>query len=664
MIPVILNNPEPMLKVRVMTVKDYSEKALKTLHRIGVLHIEEGKELKPVDKAAIESERREVSELLTFANSVLSYLPASGQISLEEDVEVIYTRPFSEIDNEVRTLYNKINKLQQRIVKVNDELQQLAGLKRYLEPLAEQANLRLSDLKFSGDYLFSRTFVLPNEAYQSSHDKLKDYLLENVVAAVEDETVFHAVAKVSDQESIEAIVTAAGGKILPIPDEDSTLASFLEAATDKIGRLEAELARLSEELQSKASADLSRLALLREALSAENERLSVLEKASEAKYVTLIEGWIPESNIEATISEVRQNIDYVFIDTRQPAEQEEPPVKLKNPAGLKPFQTIVNLFATPGYRGWDPTPVIAYSFAFFFGLMVTDVVYALGILLAAKYLLPKFVDDPGTEGFTLFQRLIYISGSVGLVSGLLTGSYLGDFSGLFGIDSLPHVAGVKAMLGDPMSFIVLSLGIGFIHVNLAHVLGLIRGVKDKVKGTVPSKMGLFLLQIGGIPYLMNALFNVKIPLLNAQAYSILSYVLLLGIILIVASSFIQRGAFMGGIFWIFDITGILGDILSYCRLAGVGLATFYLAFSFNMLAGLVSSAIPGVIGAVIGIIAAIVILAFGHILNTVLSGLSGFIHSLRLCFVEFLFKFYEGGGREYSPFKLRKRALVPIGAKS
>ena len=89
MIPVILNNPEPMAKVRVMTVKDSSEKALKTLHRIGVLHIEESKELKPIDKTAIESERREVSELLTFANSVLSYLSPKEQVSLEEDIEVI-----------------------------------------------------------------------------------------------------------------------------------------------------------------------------------------------------------------------------------------------------------------------------------------------------------------------------------------------------------------------------------------------------------------------------------------------------------------------------------------------------------------------------------------------------------------------------------------------
>ena len=53
MIPLILNNPESMVKVRVMTVKDYSEKTLKTLHRIGVLHIEEGKELKPIDLSLI-----------------------------------------------------------------------------------------------------------------------------------------------------------------------------------------------------------------------------------------------------------------------------------------------------------------------------------------------------------------------------------------------------------------------------------------------------------------------------------------------------------------------------------------------------------------------------------------------------------------------------------
>ena len=671
MIPLILNNPESMVKVRVMTVKDYSEKTLKTLHRIGVLHVEEGKELKPVDKAAIELEHREVNELLTFVNDVLSYIPQEEQVFLEEDVEVIYTRPFSEIGNEVRLLYNKINQLHERIVKLSDEVQQLAELRRYLEPLAGQIDLRLRDLKFSGDYLFSRVFVLSNETYESLHDKLKNYLFENIVTTVEGETVFHAVAKVKDQKTIESLVTDAGGKILQIPDEDLTLRDFLEITSGKIRSLEEELARLRGELQSKAREDLNRLALLREALSAENERLSVLEKASEAKYVTLIEGWIPENNTESVISEVKESIDYVFIDTRKPEQPEEPPTKLKNLAGLKPFQTVVNLFATPKYREWDPTPIISYSFALFFGLMVGDVIYALGIILLGKYLLAKLVDDPQSEGFKLFQRLIYICAGVALLVGLLSGTYLGDIYKFFGIESLALVEGVKQTLQDPILFIVLALLIGFVHVNTGHLLALIRGVKERQKGLVITKIGLFLLQFGILPILhflnleyllnsfLNSLLHVSIPVFTEQIYLVLIYVMGVGVIVVIAGNIIQSGG-LGMIAGVFDLTGILGDIMSYTRLAGVGLATLYLASSFNALAELFSNLLPGVVGAIIGGIIGIGILIFGHLINLVLGVITGFIHSLRLCFVEFLFKFYEGGGREYSPFKLKKRISAPI----
>lgn len=658
MIPLILNNPESMVKVRVMTMKDYSEKTLKTLHRIGMLHIEEGKELKPIDKAAIELEHREVGELLTFVDNVISYVPPQERVSLEEDVEVIYTRPFSEIGNEVRLLYSKINRLHERIVELSDEVQQLAELRKYLEPLVRQTALRLRDLKFSGGYLFSRVFVLSSEAYKNLHDKLKDYLFENVVATVDGETVFHTVARVRDQKTIESLVSDAGGSIIQIPDEDLTLKDFLKITGSKIHSLEEESTRLHEELQSKAKKDLNRLALLKEALSAENERLSVLEKASEAKYVTLIEGWIPENNTESVISEVKENIDYVFIDTRQPEESEEPPTKLKNLTGLKPFQTVVNLFATPKYREWDPTPIISYSFALFFGLMVGDVIYALGIILLGKYFLAKLVDDPHSESFKLFQRLLYTCAGVALVIGLLSGTYLGNIYEFFGIGSLALVEGVKQTLQDPILFIVLALGIGFVHVNIGHLLAFIKGVKERQKGLVITKIGLFLLQFG-IPSIIHSLLQVDVPLFTEQIYSILIYVMGLGVIVIIAGNIIQSGG-LGMIAGIFDLTGILGDIMSYTRLAGVGLATFYLASSFNALAELFYNMIPGVTGAIIGGLIGIGILIFGHTLNLILGVITAFIHSLRLCFVEFLFKFYEGGGREYSPFKLKKRISAPI----
>ena len=224
------------------------------------------------------------------------------------------------------------------------------------------------------------------------------------------------------------------------------------------------------------------------------------------------------------------------------------------------------------------------------------------------------------------------------------------------------VQGVKEALQDPVSFIVIALGIGFVHVNIGHLLALIKGIKEKNKGLILNKIGLFILQLG-IPSILNSLLSLELPGFTPQIYSILLYCMAAGLLLVITSSIVQSGG-LGAILWLFDVTGLLGDVMSYCRLAGVGLATFYLASTFNMLAGLFGEMIPGMAGVIIGGIMGVIIIVFGHTLNLVLTTITGFIHSLRLCFVEFLFKFYEGGGREYSPFKLKKRAAIPLTTKS
>jgi len=158
------------------------------------------------------------------------------------------------------------------------------------------------------------------------------------------------------------------------------------------------------------------------------------------------------------------------------------------------------------------------------------------------------------------------------------------------------------------------------------------------------------------------MLGMQLPGFTSQINSILLYFMVPGVLLIVISSIMQSGG-LGVIMWLFDITGLLGDVMSYARLAGVGLATFYLASTFNMMAGLFSEMIPGAAGVIIGSIIGVVIVIFGHVINMVLTAITGFMHSLRLCFVEFMFKFYEGGGREYSPFKLKKRVAVPLATK-
>lgn len=659
MIPLIVNSSDPMAKVRVVTTKDYSTKTLKTLHTTGVLHVEESKELKPIDKEAIEEERKKINELLANINDILAYMPKGERVSLKEHVEVIYTRPLDEVDSEVRLLCTKLSKMHQIAAKLEEKIRELAELTRYLGSLERQADIRLKDLNFSGSYLFSQVFVFPNELFETSYPKLRDYVLESLSGTVENETVLYAIAKIEDLETIESTVKDDGGKILHIPENNLTLREFLEVADGNLHSLEEELAKLHIEIESKTRENLEKLVLFREALSAEIERLTVLTKASEAKYVTLIEGWIPESNVESTISQLKENIGYVFIDTRKPEQAEEPPTKMKNPTPLRPFEVVVNLFGTPKYDEWDPTPIIAYFFAFFFGLMLGDVVYAILLMLFAYHGLHRLVNDPQTEGFRLFQRTLYISGGVALVVGLLTGSYMGNFYTFFGIEALALAPGIQSVLGNATSFIVISIFIGLVHVNLAHIMALIKGRREK--GVALGKAGLFMLQIAGIPWIVYFLFGVNIPLLPEQAYPILLYLVFLSIVLIVVSSILQKGAFLGGIFWLFDLTGLLGDVMSYCRLAGVGLATFYLATSFNLMARVVSDMVPagpaGLLNLIVGGLLLIVILLIGHVINLALSGITCFVHSLRLCFVEFLLKFYDGSGKKYSPLRLRTQPV-------
>ena len=664
MIPLILNSPEPMVKVRVITLKDYSEPTFKTLHKLGVLHVEESKELQPVDKAAVERQQKETSELLTFVGNMLSYITDKQQVSTGEDAEVIYTKPFDELGKEVRSLYTRFAELHEKTVKIDKEVKQLTEQKKYLGAFAQQHDLKLRDLSFSGGYLFSRVFILSTEAYETLHNQLNKYLLGGIIGAVENETVLYAISKVENREALESLITNASGKILLIPDADLTLGEFLERAEDKLRRFEEKLTELSDKLQSKAEQELRNIALLRLALIAENQRLSVLVRACEAKYVTLIEGWIPQNNVESAVFELKENIDYVFIDSRKPESSEEPPTKLKNPTVLKPFQLIINLFGIPRYREWDPTPIISYSFAFFFGLMVADVVYAIGIMLVGRFLLSRLLGSaPQSEEMQLFRRLIYTCGGVALTIGLLGGSYLGDVYRFFGFENVALVAGVQQVLQNPLSFVILALMIGFVHVNIAHVIALIKGVKERNRGVIFSKIGLFLLQIG-IPFILHTMLHIDLSFFT-PVYGISMYFIGSGVVLIIVGALMQSGG-MGAIFWLFEITGLLGDVMSYCRLAGVGLATGYLASAFNMLARLFSGfiPIPGLAGAVGGAILAVFILFIGHLINMLLSLITGFVHSLRLCFVEFIIKFYEGGGRVYSPFRLRKRPSVLVGAKS
>ncbi len=667
MVPIFINYPEEMLRVRVAALKDSSSAALTDLQKLGVLHVEEAKELSPPEVEEITSRKQRTRKSVQEINEILDGLRGVREVAIPPQ-----TAPMEpgEVMIRVDALKGRLSSLMEQREGFRARINALDTSARFLEALAQAVDVPLADLHYTGPYLFSRVVIFPREATGPFLEDMGDILLHRVEAQSGSEDVIYLLARVHDRDRIERAAANLGGSQLPSMDEDMTLREFNAHRRTIKEELAANLEALENDIQTIIEEHLQKIVLYRDILQGEYSRLDILEMAATARYLTVFEGWVPRGSIERVSSEFSHNGKQVFIDSRPPDPHDIPPTKLKNPEGIRPFQVIVKLFSTPRYGDWDPTPSIAYFFAFFFGLMLNDVIYAIGLLLLAGFLLNKLVDDPHAEGTRLFRRVLIICGVVSLVLGILSGTFMGDFLGRYaGIppERVALAGAVQSMLSQPISFIVFSLIIGLVHLNIAHMLSFIRGIKERSTGIVINKLGLFAVQIFGIPYLFHVMLGMDLLQLSAATYTVFGYLLALGVLGVIIGSFLQMGG-LGSIFWVFDLTGILGDVMSYSRLAGVGLASYYLASSFNLLSEWVSSglgsAIPGVVGAGLSFLIGVVLLTIFHVFNLLLSALAAFIHSLRLCFVEFLLKFYEGGGRDYSPFQIPQQRTVLVGRKS
>ena len=105
-----------------------------------------------------------------------------------------------------------------------------------------------------------------------------------------------------------------------------------------------------------------------------------------------------------------------------------------------------------------------------------------------------------------------------------------------------------------------------------------------------------------------------------------------------------------GLWNVYGLTGLIGDLLSYARLFGLGIATGAIAAVMNQLAGMVVAAAGPYLGTALGIM----VILLGHTFNLLLGILGSTVHSARLHFVEAFKSFFEGGGTDYKPFRIER----------
>lgn len=104
------------------------------------------------------------------------------------------------------------------------------------------------------------------------------------------------------------------------------------------------------------------------------------------------------------------------------------------------------------------------------------------------------------------------------------------------------------------------------------------------------------------------------------------------------------GKLASGAYALYGITGYIGDLVSYTRLMALGISGGSIAGALNLIIG----SFPGISLFIVGPVLFIAV----HIFNMLLGLLGAYVHGLRLQYVEFFGKFYSGGGRPFSPFKM------------
>lgn len=385
-----------------------------------------------------------------------------------------------------------------------------------------------------------------------------------------------------------------------------TLASY----KDKRGAVELAIDRLTQEVQK------------------ESCKLELL--ATDKTF--LLDGWVSEPQIPA-LTQLLDNMGCAY-DLAEPAQEEYPevPVKLQSGTVVSSLNTVTNMYSLPAYGSVDPNPLMAPFFIFFYGMMMADMGYGLlmffGCLLVIK---KKHLRGEKAQFFRLFQYC----GVATFLFGAITGSFFGDL-----IPKLTEMVTGTAVtlpslfspLDDALAVLLGSLVLGVIQIFTGMAVSMYNKIRrGQVLDALCSEGAWYLVFVlGGVAALTGAVKPCIIAIL---------------VLLVLTQGYGKKG--IGGkLMGIFgslynNVTGYFSDILSYSRLMALMLAGAVIAQVFNTLGTLTGN-----------VILFFVISMVGNALNMALNLLGCYVHDMRLQCLEFFGRFYEDGGKPFTPVKI------------
>ncbi len=635
-----------MTKIQIIGTRDELDKTIRTLHCAGVVQIEEKQTaVDPLglDEAAAR-QRDETAQLLTRLDALLALLPKRplprNPLQLCEEQAA---RPIPDVLAEVKAALADLDVPAQNLVRNQEALEadrvtlpRYAQTMRQLMPLAaDMAPLKnyetvalVVERKFSAviQALREELAVIAGDQFELvSRDIDKDTTAALVVFPREYSAPIQTYL---GRENITQVRLPEELADVPFRDALATIDARLAAVPGELAKINAELNRLADEWRT-------RLAVWSAVLHDLLEELEVRTKFGATQYTFVVAGWVPRRDLPALQSALARDVGDKILLQELPLtehEREHGPVVLSNPGPARPFEFLVRLMALPRYGTIDPTPMMAIFLPIFFGMILGDVAYGAIVLAGAFYLFRKA--KPG--GMKAISTVIMYCSVWSIIFGVIYGEFFGEF-GVEILEEYAHANHLEWSLhpifprGEAVvALFAFSIAMGIVQIGLGFALGIYQAIHLRQRHELLDRVAKVIALVA--IFAMVAAMAGPLP---KELFTPSLVLLLVGTVLLMYTI-----GWIGILLAPIEILGTLGNILSYLRLAAIGLSSVYLALVANKLAGIFGNVIIGII-----------IAALFHALNIALGVLSPTIQSLRLHYVEFFSKFYEGGGGDFAPFK-------------
>lgn len=429
------------------------------------------------------------------------------------------------------------------------------------------------------------------------------------------EDVFALYIPAEYKEQVQALLSKSGYVEMPFSEETS-----IDHTLKRLANVRAEIKNAENALSELGRKNADFLVAFEKDLSEQNEKAESPLKFATSKNSFIITGWVPEKELKQLESALKTKIKgKCYLEVLK--GDENAPIELDNPKAVNSFEFFLDLYTLPKYYEFDPTLLMFFTFPLFFGFMLGDVGY--GIVTAIVFAILRMKSKGGAKA--LLNVLLIAS-----LASIAFGFVFGEF---FGVEFIEHPILNRAH--DINTMILISVLVGFVHINLGFIIGFYnKFVEHGFKQALFEKGSWIVLEAGVILMLMEYIHIVSLGSIAGAA------------LIIAALAMLYKGE---GIKGFIELPALLSNMLSYTRLFAIGLASVSLALVINKFATSFFAA-----GGVM-IVAGILILVLGHGINIALGILGPFLHALRLHYVEFFTKFYEGGGERYLPFGLMRR---------